>query len=101
MPMPKFDIFSHNPSEAHIKSNCIIRELYKLGYDVGNERDAIRIIEKEGVDKFHFDYPYDSFEEFKCHVLDGEFDVESHLMTDEEREQWNKDVKEGRVWIMY
>lgn len=101
MPVPRLYMPDHNVSDVDIKADRIVQILYDMGYDVGDERDVVRVIEKEGVDKFDFDYPYGSFEEFKRHVLDGEFDVDLHLMTDEEREQWDKDEKEGRVWITY
>ena len=55
------------------------------------------------MDKFDFDYPYGSFEEFKRHVLDGEFDVdvESMIMTDEEQKELQKAVEEKRLWRIY
>ena len=101
MPMPKFNVDIYHPSDAEVKATHIVCSLYGMKYNVGDERDAVQVIEKEGLDKFDFDYPYGSFEEFKRHVLDGEFDVESHLMINEEREQWDKAEKEGRVWITY
>ena len=83
------------------KSNHIAWSL--RSYDVCNARDVIRIIEEQGVDKFNFDYPYGSFEEYKKHVLAGEFDVdvEAHMMTSERREELKQLVREGKLWITY
>ena len=71
--------------------------------DAGDARDAVHIIEEQGVDKFDFDYPYGSFEEFKKHTLAGEFDVdiESMLMTDEEIAEQEKAIREGRLRVTY
>lgn len=71
--------------------------------NAGDARDAVRIIEKHGVDKFDFDYPYGSFEAFKKHVLAGEFDadIESMLMTDEEIAEQEKAIREGRLRVTY
>ena len=103
MPVPRYNTSRHKPSETKVKSNYIIRMLFKVGYDVGNARDAVKLIEYKGVDKFDFDYPYGSFEEYKKHVLAGEFDVdiESMMMTDEERTTWNRDVKSGKIRVIH
>lgn len=60
-------------------------------------RDAVRIIEEQGVDKFDFDYPYGSFEEFKKHTLAGEFDIDADYMalTDEKRSKLKNAVREN------
>lgn len=70
-------------------------------YDAGNARDAVRIIEKYGVDKFDFDYPYGSFDEYKKHVLAGEFDTKLHIMTRKEEKELKQLVKEGKLWLTY
>ena len=103
MPVPRYNISRHKPSETKVKSNYIIRMLFKAGYDVGNPRDAVKLIEEKGVDEFDFDYPYGSFEEYKKHVLAGEFDVdiESIIMTDEERAAWERDVKSGKIRLIH
>ena len=103
MPVPRYNTSRHKPSETKVKSNYIIRMLFKVGYDVGNARDAVKLIEKNGVDKFDFDYPYGSFEEYKKYVLAGEFyvDIESMMMTDEERATWNRDVKSGKIRVIH
>ena len=62
MPVPRYNIPRHKPSEIKVKSNYIVRMLFKVGYDIGNARDAVKFIEENGVDKFDFDYPYGSFE---------------------------------------
>ena len=86
-------------SDIDIKSDYIVRQL--IDYDVCDARDAVAYIEKHGIDKFDFDYPYGSFEEYKKHVLAGEFDVhiEDCLMTPEHRAEINKLVKEKKLWI--
>lgn len=83
------------------KSNYIVRMLFD--YDVEDARDAIRIIEEQGVDKFQFNYPYGSFEEYKKHVLAGEFDldIKSVLTSPEEQKELDKAVEEGKLWVTY
>ena len=88
-------------SEDRKKLNYII---YLLSdYNACNARDAVRIIEEHGVDKFDFDYPYGSFEEFKKHTLAGEFDVdiEAMLLTDKERAEQEKAIREGKLRVTY
>lgn len=103
MPVPRYNIPRYKLSETKVKSNYIIRMLCKAGYDVGNARDAVKLIDEQGVDKFQFDYPYGSFEEYKKHVLVGEFDVdiEFMMMTDAERIAWNRDVKSGKIRVIH
>ena len=93
------DIPEYHISDAEKKSNAIVHQLSIMGYDVCFERDVVKFIEKRGVDKFNFDYPYGSFEEYKKHVLAGEFDVdaESFEMTKEQHKQFLKWEKEGRI----
>lgn len=81
----------------------IVVQLYRMGYNVDNARDAIQIIEEFTLDKSQFNFPYGSFEEAKNHVLFGKFDFDENamMMTNEEREQLRKDVEEGRIWITY
>ena len=101
MPVPRYNIPRHKPSEIKVKSNYIVRMLFKVGYDIGNARDAVKFIEENGVDKFDFDYPYGSFEEYKKHVLAGEFDIEIKLATKEDHEKLQQAVKEGKSWVTY
>lgn len=101
MPVPRYNIPKCKPSEIEVKSIYIIRMLFKAGYDVGNARDAVKLIEEKGIDKFDFDYPYGSFEEYKKHVLAGEFDVESMEVTDEQRAECERSVKAGESYIVY
>ena len=103
MPVPRYNIPRHKPSEIEVKSIYIIRMLHAAGYDIEGDRDAVKLIEEKGVDKFDFDYPYGSFEEHKKHVLAGEFDVdiESMMMTDEDRATWNRDVKSGKIRVIH
>lgn len=93
----------HKVSEEHLKAHHIIYILQDMGYDVGNEREAIHIIETFGLDTSQFDFPYGSYDIFKFHVLVGEYDVDvkSRLMTNERREELQKAVKESRLWVTY
>lgn len=86
MPVPRFVIREHKVNEKWWKVNYIVRTLVRAGYDIGDAREAIQIIESENLDKSQFDYPYASYDEFKNHVLLGEFDidVDSMMMTQEE-----------------
>ena len=99
--IPRVDVPISKIPENKKKSNYIIRMLFD--YDVEDARDAIRIIEEQGVDKFQFDYPYGSFEEYKKHVLAGEFDldIKSVLTSPEEQKELDKAVKEGKLWVTY
>ena len=99
--IPRVDVPISKIPENKKKSNYIIRML--IDYDVEDARDAIRIIEEQGVDKFQFDYPYGSFEEYKKHVLAGEFDldIKSVLTSPEEQKELDKAVKEGKLWVTY
>ena len=102
MKIPSIPIPNCILSKEEIQAGIIIRSLLRLGYDIDTERDAVKTIESEGVEKFNFDYPYGSFEVFKQHVLAGEFDfdIEKDIKfeTREEYEETEKAVKEGRLW---
>ena len=80
-----------------------VNKLCKLGYDVGDARSAIKIIEDNNLDKSQFDFPYDSFEETKSHVLAGEFDydIDSFATSQEKIDELHKAVKDGKLWITY
>ena len=95
--IPTDDIQKYRISDDERKSNFILHQLIIMNYDVVSERDVIKVIEEHGIDKFDFDYPYGSFEAYKKHVLVGEFDVESHMATKEEHEQFVKWEKEGKI----
>ena len=99
--LPEVKINLDRTPTPQTKLNYILHLLYKYGAD--DARDAVRIIEKYGVDKFDFDYPYGSFEEFKKHTLAGEFDVdiEAMLLTDEERAEQEKAIREGKLRVTY
>lgn len=103
MPMPKFNIQPHKRDEKWGKLHDIICELHRMNYDVGDAYGVILIIEKEGVDKFDFDYPYGSFEEFKCHVLNGEFEFDENekIMSKEKELELQRAVNDGELWITY
>ena len=101
MPVPRYNIQRHKPSEVKVKSNYIVRMLFKAGYDIDDERDAVKLIEEKGVDKFDFDYPYGSFAEYKKHVLAVDFDIEIKLATKGDHEKLQQAVKEGKLWVTY
>lgn len=103
MPIPKVEMPTLRKYDEWNKVNQILCDLTNMGYDVGKARDIIIVIEKYHLDKSLFDYPYDSFDEFKRHVLSGQYDFDrkSAYMSDEEREELDKAVKEGRLWATY
>ena len=103
MPVPRYNIPKYKPSEIEVKSIYIIRMLHAAGYDIEGDREAVKLIEEKGVDKFDFDYPYGSFEEYKKHVLAGEFDIDidAMMMTDKERAEQEKAVREGKLRVTY
>lgn len=103
MPVPKIKIPSHEPSEIDTKIDKIIDTLRDMYYDADDARSAVNIIERYKLNKSQFDYPYGSFEEFKKHTLDGEFDViiREHAVTNQERIALDNAVKEGKLWVMH
>ncbi len=102
MPVPKFKAPKHKPSEIRLKSDYIIRTLMSMNYNIEDEKDAIAIIESNGIDKFNFDYPYGSFDTYKEHVLAGEFNVDpSKMMTKAEHDTMEQNIKEGKLSVMY
>ena len=103
MSVPRYNTPECKPSEAEVKSDYIVRMLLNAGYDIEDERDAVRIIEEHDVNKFDFDYPYGSFEEYKRHVLAGEFDVDIYSMTltDEKRTEQEEAIRAGRLKVTY
>lgn len=103
MQMPRINTPKYHVSDDRKKINYMIYVLNGMNYGVGNARGTVEIIEKLGVDKFQFDYPYGSFEEYKKHVLAGEFDVDvkSIIRTPEEEAELEKAVKEGKLWVTY
>lgn len=98
MKIPSIPIPDYKQSDPERKADYIVRTLTGMNYDVGDERDAIKVIESEGIEKFNFDYPYDSFDAFKQHVLAGEFDVDINFGTKRDHEELEKAVREGRLW---
>lgn len=105
MKIPSIPIPNCIPPKEEIQAGVIIRSLLRLGYDIEDERDAVKIIEYEGIKKFNFDYPYGSFETFKQHVLTGEFDfdIEKDIKfgTKEDHERLEKAVEKGKLWVTY
>lgn len=104
MPVPRLIVPEHKVNENCNKMCRIIDDLCDMGYDICTAKEAIQIIESEKLDKSQFNFPYNSFDEFKEHVLSGELEIGSiddMFMTKERREQLDKDVREGRLWITY
>lgn len=99
MPVPRLNMPKHKLTERGKMSNVVIK-LCKLGYDIGDARSAVKIIEKDNLDKSQFDFPYGSFEETKSHVLAGEFDFneKKFYISDERRKQVEQEMREGRGW---
>ncbi len=102
MPAPRLNIPEYELTENDRMSN-VMRQLYKIGYDVEDAKTAIWVIEKFHIDKSQFDFPYDSFEEAKKHVLAGEFDYRKKSFSSgkEKIEALHKAVKEGKLWVTY
>ncbi len=102
MPIPKYDLPEYELTENDRMSN-VMRQLYKIGYDVEDAKTAIWVIEKLHIDKSQFDFPYGSFENAKKHVLAGEFDYkeESFSSSQEEIDALHKEVEEGKLWVTY
>ena len=102
MPVPRLVVPEHKVNENCNRMCRIIDDLCDMGYDICTAKEAIQIIESEKLDKSQFNFPYNSFDEFKEHVLSGELEMKSlNMMTKEEQEQLDRDVREGRLWITY
>lgn len=102
MPVPRLVVPEHKVDENCNRMCRIIGDLCDMGYDICTAKEAIQIIESEKLDKSQFNFPYNSFDEFKEHVLSGELEMKSlNMMTKEEQEQLDRDVREGRLWITY
>lgn len=102
MPAPRLNMPKYKLTENDRMDN-VMRQLYKIGYDVEDAKTAIWIIEKLHIDKSQFDFPYGSFEEAKKHVLAGKFDYDTDTFasSQEEIDELHKAVAEGRLWITY
>ena len=102
MPIPRLKMSEYKLTKRDKMTNVVIK-LRVMGYDIEDPRIAIKIIEDDNLDKSQFDFPYDSFEETKAHVLAGEFDFDesSMIITDERREELRKAVEEGKLWVTY
>lgn len=78
--------------------------LFDMGYDVHNTQDIIDIIETKELNISPSDYPYGSFEEFKKHKNDREFEMatlEDMMMSKTEHDTMEQDIKEGKLWVTY
>lgn len=104
MPVPRLVVPEHKVDENRNKTGRIISDLCDIGYDICTAKEAIQVIETKKLDKSQFDFPYNSFEEFKEHVLSGELEIGSiddMFMTKEEQERLDKAVREGELEITY
>lgn len=103
MPIPKLKSPMYTPSEKDLRIHQIVYSLRDMGYNADDARSAIRVIEEYELDKSQFQYPYDSFDEFKKHTLEGEFDIDiqSDLMTKQEQKALDDAVREGKLWVTY
>ena len=103
MTIPKLKKSRHHSSDEILKLHHIIYLLRGMDYNIYDARSVIDVIENFNLDKTKFEYPYDSYENFKQHVYAGEFDVDIDLllMSEEHCKELNKAVKEGRLWVTY
>lgn len=102
MPIPRLNMPRYKITKSDKMCN-IMCELRRLGYDADDAKLAIKIIEDNNLDKSQFDFPYESFEKTKAHVLAGEFDYDDKPFSSspEEIEALDKAVKEGKLWVTY
>ena len=103
MAIPKLKKSRHHSSDEILKLHYIIYLLRGMCYDIDDARSVIDVIEDFKLDKTKFEYPYNSYENFKQHVYAGEFDVDidSLLMSEEHCKEIDEAVKEGRLWVTY
>ena len=104
MPVPKFNLSKYKPSENERKFHKLTDTLFDMGYDIRNVQDIIDVIGTKELNIPSSDYPYGSFEEFKKHKNDREFEMatlEDMMITKEKEAELEKAVKEGRLWITY
>lgn len=103
MAIPKLKKSRHHSSDEILKLHHIIYLLRGMDYNIYDARSVINVIEDFNLDKTKFEYPYDSYKNFKQHVYAGEFDadINSLFMSKEHCKELDKAVKEGRLWITY
>ena len=96
-PKPKLNAeFFQNKHKMYLVMYC----LHDMGYNINSAREIIDTIEHENLDKSKFDFPYETFDLFKEHVLAGEFDVnvEKRLTTPEQIAAYKQDTKDRHLW---
>ena len=102
MNMPQLPTLKHEIDPNIQKADYIVRTLYKSNKQIMDEKDAIEFIEKTGIEKFNFDYPYGSFVEFKKQTLAGKFKMpEIPKFTEKQKDELKKKEKEGKIWVQY
>lgn len=99
MPIPRIEIPKHKVSENDRKLHALENTLYDMGYNCDEPKDMIKVIEIFRLDKSQFDFPFGSYDAFKAHIANGEYDNYGvvKLMTDEELDALDKAIKEGRA----
>lgn len=100
MPVPRVITSGYKPNDWS-KIFKIMRQLDTMGYHADGARNVVLVIEKVNIDKSQFDFPYGSFEEFKKHTSDGEFDIDEnkYAATDASRKKFRKELEEGRICL--
>lgn len=102
MSLKSLNIPCYEPSKEELQLNHIYWVLGNMGYDCEDERDIVKIIEKNNLDISELEFPGGSFEKFKQDALDGKYDLdESIFMTDEQREELQRKLKNGEISITY
>ena len=99
MPIPRVAIPKHKVSENDRKLYVLENTLYDMGYNCEEPKDMVKVIEMFGLDKSQFDFPFGSYDAFKAHIENGEYDNYGvvKLMTAEELDALDKAIKEGRA----
>lgn len=74
-----------------------------LGYCTDTGKDVVDAIEQNNLDLSQFEFPYGSFEAFKEHALDGEFDMDVYACAAsyEEIAELHQLVEDKKLWVLY
>ncbi len=102
MPVPKMNVALYKISDNEKLLDSLEIALHHCGFlDCENPRVMVKIIEENNLDKSQFDFPYGSFEEFKKHVLNGEYDDDFviNFMTKDDVNDMIKSIEDGRSCI--
>lgn len=97
--MPPLPLLKHKTNPEKIKASYIVRTLYGETGKIADTTDAIKYIEKIGLENFDFEYPYGSFEEFKKQNEAGTFKApEPQKLTEKQMAEFEKKKREGLIW---